>query len=249
MFSGLIEGASAYFSAFKIIREYSLWKYVILSGLVSAVFGFAIFYSIWQSADFVGDWLGSFYSWDFGKSIFNKVLDYFAGGVMIVLALVLYKYVIMVIVSPFMSLMSEAIEKQENADYVAPAFSLSKSISDLLRGLRIALGNLIKELALTLGIFLVGLFPLFTIATPVLLFLVQSYYAGFGNIDYYLERRATVRESKRFVSHNKGFAIGNGAVFMVLLLIPVIGLFLAPALGTVAATTQAMERYDNEYYG
>lgn len=244
MFSGLLEGASAYFSAFKIIRDYSLWKYVIISGLISAIFGFVIFYSIWQSADYVGDWLGSFYSWDFGKSVFDKVVDYFAGGVMIVLALLLYKYVIMVIVSPFMSMMSEAIEKKENHDYTSPAFTLSKFISDLLRGLRIALGNLIKELSLTIAIFLVGLFPLFTIATPVLLFLVQSYYAGFGNIDYYLERHASVRESKRFVSHNKGLAIGNGAVFMLLLLIPVIGLFLAPALGTVAATTQAMKRHE-----
>lgn len=247
MFSSLVEGATAYLSAFKIIREYSLWKYVILSGLISAVFGFAIFFSIWQSADYVGDWLGSFYSWDFGKSIFDRVVDYFAGGVMIVLALILYKYVIMVVVSPFMSLMSEAIENKTNESYTAQAFSLSKFISDLLRGLRIALGNLIKELGLTLGIFLVGLFPLFTVATPILLFLVQSYYAGFGNMDYYLERHASVRESRRFVRRHKGLAIGNGAVFMLLLLVPVIGLFLAPALGTVAATTQSMKRFD-EYY-
>jgi len=244
MFSGLIEGAAAYLSAFKIIREYSLWKYVIISGLISAIFGFIILLSIWQSADYVGDWVGSFYSWDFGKSFFNRLIDYFAGGLMIVLGLILYKYVIMVIVSPFMSLMSEAIERKENQLYISPTFSLSKFVSDLLRGLRIAVGNLSKELGLTLVIFIIGLFPLFTIATPVLLFLVQSYYAGFGNIDYYLERHASVRESKRFVRRHKGLAIGNGAVFMLLLLIPVVGLFLAPALGTVAATTQAMKRHE-----
>lgn len=243
MLSGIIEGATAYVSAFKIIRQYSLWKYVILSGLISALFGFAIFYSIWQSADYVGDWLGSFYSWDFGKSIFDRVIDYFAGGVMIVLALLLYKYVIMVIVAPFMSVMSETIERKSNQTYSSQSFSLPRFMSDLLRGFRIAIGNLVKELGLTIGIFLLGLFPLFTIVTPVLLFLVQSYYAGFGNIDYYLERHASVRESKRFVRRNKGLAIGNGAVFMLLLLIPVLGLFLAPALGTVAATTQSMKRF------
>lgn len=247
MFSGVIEGAAAYISAFKTIKEYSLWKYVILSGFISVLVGFILFYSIWHSADNVGDWIGGFYKWDFGKSFVDKVVDYFAGGIMVVLALLVYKYVIMVIVSPFMSLMSEAIERKANGNDSSPAFSLSTFISDLLRGLRIAIGNLIKELFLTIGIFIIGLFPLFTIATPVLLYLVQSYYAGFGNIDYYLERHASVSESKRFVSRHKGLAIGNGAVFMLLLLIPVAGLFLAPALGTVAATTQTMKRYDEFY--
>lgn len=244
MISGVIDGASAYLHSLSTIRKYGLWKYVILSGAISAIFGFAIFYTIWQSSGFVGDWLGSFYTWDFGKNLFDKIIDYFAGGVMAVIAFLLYKYVIMVIVSPFMSLMSEAIEQQNDPFCQSQPFSISKAVSDIVRGLRIAIGNLTKELLLTLLIFLVGLFPLFTIATPVLIFLVQSYYAGFGNIDYFLERHTTVSQSRRFVKRHKGLAIGNGAVFLLLLLIPVLGLFLAPAFGTVAATSETMKRFE-----
>ena len=73
-----------------------------------------------------------------------------------------------------------------------------------------------------------------------MIFLVQSYYAGFGNFDYYLERRATVKESVRYIRQKRGLVIGNGAGFMLLLLIPVLGLFLAPVMSTIAATKSAI---------
>jgi CysZ protein len=93
-------------------------------------------------------------------------------------------------------------------------------------------------------ILLIGLFPIATFAVPVLIFIIQAYYAGFGNFDYYLERYANVSQSKYFVSRNKGLAVGNGAVFLALLLIPIAGLFLAPALATTAATVEGIKRRD-----
>lgn len=245
--SGILDGASSYLGSFAIIRKYKLWKYVLLSGIVSVVLGVIIFYTVWNSADSVGDWISGFYKWDFGRSFIERILDYLAGGLMLVISFLLYKYVIMVIVSPFMSMMSESIERQTSNVYSPQSFSITKMIRDLLRGLRIAISNLIRELSLTLLILLVGLFPIMTVVSPILLFAVQSYYAGFGNIDYFLERHTNVRTSRQFVKRHKGFAIGNGAVFLLILLIPIVGLFMAPALATVAATTEAMKRHEHAY--
>jgi len=248
MITGALQGMRAYIKSFGIIKRYKLWKYVLFSGLISLLIGFGIFRLIWSYSDNIGGWLSGFYRWDFGRSVFESAIDYIAGGVLTILAFLVYKYVVMVIVSPFMSMLSEEIERKLSNISTESKFSIQTFISDLVRGLRIAVGNLIKELGLTGLLLLIGLFPIATIAVPPLIFLIQAYYAGFGNLDYFLERHASVSESKHFVSKNKGLAIGNGAVFLGLLLIPLIGLFLAPALATTAATLEAIKRKEQLNY-
>jgi CysZ protein len=65
---------------------------------------------------------------------------------------------------------------------------------------------------------------------------IQAYYAGFGTMDYTLERHYNYKNSIRFVQKHRGIAIGNGLGFMLLLLIPVIGIIIVFPLSVVAAT-------------
>ncbi len=242
MLSDVFQGVKAYGQSFAIIRKYRLWKYVVLSGMISLLLGVGLFKLIWSYSNNIGAWLIGFYPFDFGRSVFETMIDYISGGILTILALLVYKYVVMVIVSPFMSLMSEEIERKLTNNTANSRFSIQTFVSDLIRGLRIAIGNLIKELGLTGLVLLIGLLPVVTFAVPVVIFIIQAYFAGFGNLDYYLERHANVSESKYFVNRNKGLAVGNGLVFLSLLLIPVAGLFLAPALGTTAATVEGIKR-------
>ena len=79
--------------------------------------------------------------------------------------------------------------------------------------------------------------------------MIQAYYAGFGNADFTLERRRyKVNDSVRFMRQNRALALGNGAGFLLLLLIPVVGLVLAPGLGAVAATIDSVEAIDQTSY-
>jgi CysZ protein len=78
------------------------------------------------------------------------------------------------------------------------------------------------------------------VTTP-LLFLVQAYYAGFGNMDYTLERHYEYRDSVSFIKKNKGYAIGNGIVFMAMLLIPVIGIILVLPVAVTAASKTTLK--------
>jgi CysZ protein len=101
------------------------------------------------------------------------------------------------------------------------------------------------ELLLTLPIILIGFIPVVGIISSVLLFLVQSYYAGFGNMDYTLERHYKYSESIQFVRRNRGLAIGNGIVFMLMLLIPVVGIILVLPLSVTAASTETLRVLEN----
>ena len=82
--------------------------------------------------------------------------------------------------------------------------------------------------------------PLVNIFSTLLLFLLQAYYAGFGNMDYTLERHFNYRDSVHFIQKRRGFAIGNGIVFMLCLLIPVVGIIIVLPLSVTAATTKTL---------
>jgi CysZ protein len=71
--------------------------------------------------------------------------------------------------------------------------------------------------------------------------MVQAYYAGFGNMDYTLERHYKYKDSLQFVRKHRGLAIGNGIVFILFLLIPVIGVILVLPLSVTAASTRTVQ--------
>jgi len=241
MIKDFLDGIRSYGQAFGVIRSLGLWRYVIYSGLISFLVGSFLVKVLLSYGDKIGNWLSAFYTFDFGQDFVQGATDFIASAVLLLGGLMIYKYVVLIITSPFMSILSEKIE---HAYTGAPAnkFSIGNSISDMIRGLRITLRNLSREMLLTIGIFILGLIPMFTIVTTPLIFIIQAYYAGFGNIDYRIERHLNVRSSARYVKRHQGFAIGNGTIYLLLLLIPVLGLFLAPALGTTAATLESLKR-------
>lgn len=63
-------------------------------------------------------------------------------------------------------------------------------------------------------------------------------------MDYTLERHFKYRESIDFVKGNKGQAIGNGMVFMLFLVIPLVGIILVLPISVTAATVQTIELLD-----
>ena len=78
-----------------------------------------------------------------------------------------------------------------------------------------------------------------------LIFTIQAYYAGRGNMDFILERRFSVRPSLRMSKKYKWLALGNGVVYM-LLISTIIGVFFAPILSVVGLTIELVSRLDAE---
>lgn len=145
-----------------------------------------------------------------------------------------------------MSALSEKVE-QDITGFETNRSVAVNIIPDLIRSLRINFRNIIRELMLTGLLLLFSLIPLVGIASGVLILMVQSYFAGFGNADFWAERHFSYRDTVRFMKSEKGMLVGNGIVYVLILAIPILGAFIAPPLATIAVTiegTRELEKYD-----
>ena len=70
-------------------------------------------------------------------------------------------------------------------------------------------------------------------------------------MDYTLERHFRYKESIAFIKQHKGLVIGNGIGFLLLLLIPVIGVILVLPLSVTSASVIAVDLLfdDDDYIG
>ncbi len=239
MVKNILSGINEYRGALKLIRQLKLWKYFLIPILISILTALIIGFIAYGISDNIGVFLAKIWIWDWGKEVINTITTIVGAVFVIIVGLILYRHIIIALSSPFMSPVSEKIEQHlyKNVEHNHRITSFKEQ---LIRGIRISTRNLIKELLITLPVLLLKLIPGVNIVSTILLFLVQSYYAGFGTIDYTLERHLDYRNSIQFVSKNRGFAIGNGMIFMLFLLIPVIGIIIVFPLSVTAATTKTL---------
>lgn len=207
--------------------------------------GGALFSGVYFFYDGFGDWMQSFYKWDFGKSFIEKASDWIAGGLIGIIALLSYKYIVMIVLSPIQSVMSSRVESGLNGYEITEQMTMGSFFKDIYRGLGITLRNLSKEIFFTIVLLILSLFPVFAIVTGPAILLVQAYYAGFGNMDYYMERHFDMKDSASFVKRYKGLAIANGGIFLLLLFIPIIGFIIAPTFATIASSVEVHKRMEN----
>ncbi|WP_372754845.1 EI24 domain-containing protein [Mariniflexile sp.] len=239
MIKNIFSGIQAYFGAFSLISKLKLWKYFVIPMLISFITAILIGVSAYALSDNIGFYVSKIWVWNWGKETFTTICNIIGGLLIILIGLILFKHIIMALSAPFMSPVSEKIEHH----LVGQLHTHRKTsfLAQLLRGIRINIRNLGLELVLTVPILLLGFIPIIGIFSTVLLVLVQAYYAGFGNMDYTLERHFKYHESIQFVKNNRGLAIGNGIIFLLFLLIPVIGVILVLPLSVTAASVKTIE--------
>ena len=241
MIQPFIKSVVTYFRALGFITSRGLWKYFVWSGIIGlgifVVLGYIM--KTWISP-FISSTVGGWLPWDF-EWIFTATewLTFAIGGI---LFLSIFKYLMIIATAPLMSVLSERVEREITGQDIKRSFIMNV-VPDLLRSVRIVIRSLFRELFFTALILLLGLFPLFSLISGVLIFLVQGYYAGFGNFDYWAERHFTYRETIRELKTRKGLLTGNGLIYVLLLAIPIAGAFLAPPLSTVAATMNAVDAW------
>jgi len=238
MLKNILDGIKAYLSAFELLNKLKLWKYFAIPVLISVVAAVLVFTSAYFLSAIIGDQITSVWGFDWGKEVVSTIGDFIGGVIIIVFGLVIYRHVVMAFSAPFMSPVSEAIEKH----YLGEVHTGAKFSITLARAIKINARNLFKELLFIIPLFFLSLIPVIGIVFTGLIFLIQAYYAGFGNMDYTLERHYNYKDSITFVKQHKGIAIGNGIVFMLLLMIPVVGILLVLPLSVVSATKETVKQ-------
>jgi len=147
----------------------------------------------------------------------------------------LFKYLFLIIGSPLFAYLSEKTEAIiEEKEY---PFNFSQLIKDIIRGIKLALRNTLWQTVYTISILILSFVPLIGWITPLMALLTECYYFGFSMLDYSCERnKLSPSQSVAFISKHKGLAIGNGIVFYLMHIVPIVGWVLAPSYAIIAAT-------------
>ena len=234
MISNLIDGLKAYLEAYRVISRLKLWRFFMIPMLISVVVFLSVVLVSISFSEVIGLYISSFWSWDFGKETINTVSMILGGVILISIGLILFKHLVMILSAPFMGPISKKIE--DDFIGVTSQVQVSSPLTLMFRSVKISSRNLFRELLFSIPILLLGLIPFIGFFSLIFLFLMQAYFAGFGNMDYTLERHFSYQKSIQFVKKNKGIAIGNGLVFMLFLLIPFVGIIFIIPFSVTSAT-------------
>ena len=179
-------------------------------------------------SEYLGDAIYVFL-WLLLKITFFLVFSYFSG------------YIVLIFLSPILAYLSERTERiLSGKEY---PFNIFQLMRDVARGVVVVIRNLALELLLTLVIFLIGFIPVVNLITPFLFFGVTAYYYGFSFMDYNNERRLyPFKKSVRLMRKNKAVLVGVASPFTGLLIIPIIGQWLA-GLAAIIATVGGVIAY------
>jgi len=207
------------------------FKYIFYTGVIALVLLSLLLWGIWAFSGLAGDYLSQWIPWEWAQS--SMMFSFMVGVAFIVLSWIVFKYILLMALSPLLSIISERLEKRIRGHNKGRGFSLTVSA---VRGARINARNILKEIFVTALLLIASLIPGIYFFAIILLFITQAYFAGFGIMDFYLERHYTFRESVGVVYDNKWAAIAIGSLFTVLLFIPILGVLVAPYLCTAAAT-------------
>jgi CysZ protein len=157
----------------------------------------------------------------------------------------LFKFIFLILASPVFAYLSERTESiLEGKDF---PFSFSQFLKDIIRGIRIALRNLLWQSVYLLTILIFSIIPVIGWVAPLVALLTECYYFGFSMLDYSSERnKLSTTQSIAFIGKHKGLAIGNGLVFYFMHIIPIVGWLLAPSYAVVAATLSLHKARQNQ---
>ncbi|WP_438426322.1 EI24 domain-containing protein [Aquimarina macrocephali] len=240
MFKNIINGIKAYFGTFKLISKLGLWKFFAVPILISVITGLSFVALVYFFSDNLGALIARIWVWEWGSETFATISTYIGGLLILVIGLILYKHIVMALSAPFMSPVSEKVETHllGETDHAHRDTSFNQQLS---RGIRINVRNLFRELLFMIPLIILSFIPVIGIVATILIFLIQAYYVGFGNMDYTMERHFNYKESIQFVRKNRGTAIGNGIVFVLMLFIPIIGFIITLPISVVAASTETVK--------
>ncbi len=243
MLKEIIIAVQSYYKAHHFIREHKLWKWIILPGLVYAILFAVSLYFFGKTANHFTEWISlktGLKNW-LDKSGSGLISFVFAFGAVIfwliqmLFYFSLFKYTWLIVGSPVFVYLSEKTDSIiEGKEFV---FNPKQFAKDMLRGIYIAVRNSLWQSIYMISIVILSLIPIVGWLTPLLTLLVECYYYGFSMLDYSFERKKiTTSQSIYFTGNHKGLAIGNGLVFYMIQIIPLIGWVLAPAYAIIAAT-------------
>jgi len=240
------------------LKNKSLWYYLTVPGIISFLhlsimlligylsFGELSYYIYTQLTLFISakkfqgmwfiTWIPGITQWD--EWIFTHIQNVIYIGLWILMCIVIVTTYKAVVLSVFSSFMAELSSKVENL-VLYGTVPENKSTSDLsIEGYLLPVRNSLKEFLIIAFFWLLCvIIPGLTFFSPLVTFLISSYYSGINLMSYALERRKFTPSQKiEYHRNNWGMVVGAGAGFLILMVIPIVGWAIAPSFGTAVGT-------------
>lgn len=243
MLKEIIIAIQSYFEAYGFIRENRLWKWIIVPGVIYTLLFLTGIYFFWTSSNEAVSWLShqiGLEAWlqQERNALFNFLFlmaGLFLRLILLLFYFSLFKYFFLIIGSPVFAYLSE--KTAAILEGKAFPFSWKQLGKDMLRGTKLALRNSLWQTVYMFSLLLLSLLPIAGWVTPLIAIMIECYYYGFSMMDYSLERnRMSASESIHYIGRHKGLAIGNGLLFYLMHLVPLLGWVLAPSYAVIAAT-------------
>jgi CysZ protein len=243
MLKEIIISIQSFFEAHRFINKHRLWKWIIVPGIIYCILFVAGMYLFGKTSSMatafvlqksgLKAWVDSMHeSWLNWLVIMGQ---FFIIIILFLFYFSLFKFVFLIIGSPVFAYLSEKTESIiEGKEF---PFSFPQFLKDIVRGIKIALRNLLWQTVYVVTILILSFIPVVGWIAPLVALLTECYYFGFSMLDYSSERnKLSTSQSIAFIGNHKGLAIGNGLVFYIMHLLPFIGWLLAPSYAVVAAT-------------
>jgi CysZ protein len=221
-------GLRSYKESVKFVVKHKMWLYFVAPIIL---FG-GIYYFGFQMDDYYRSAMKSLDGAGFFGTIWGSIKVAFFGALSY-LFLQLTRYIMLVVLSPILAIVSEKVEKVITGNVYK--LNMKQLMKDVGRAIKIAIRNITYELIFIAGVWIVlhssfAIFGARSTTVPFLnemkvvdlMFLILSsliafYFYGFGFIDYVMERRRmSIKESIKFVRKHKGVAIALGSLFVML---------------------------------
>jgi CysZ protein len=156
-------------------------------------------------------------------------------GLTLFVYLKFYRYLVLIVLAPVYVNTAKIIHDRGESPH--EHFNFWHYCFCSWRGIRLALRNFLYELLFSFllvlaSVIIIWISPLI----PFLMLLIESYYFGMVMMDYNYEMKGYGRkDSSELIKRNFTYTVGNGLVFNLLLLIPILGVVFAPVFALVAA--------------
>lgn len=158
------------------------------------------------------------------------------GSIISFMAHEFYKFLILVCLSPVNCILSEKYDNYLTGNKFDGG--IIRIINDIIRAIIIVILVLLMEYTfLGLWWFLSFIIPFGDTLTPIIQFIITSFFVGFAFYDYNLERYGKGTFSSIGFAFSKLFTLFlTGSIFTIIYYIPGIGIIVAPVVVTMIAT-------------
>ncbi len=248
----LFLGISSYVRAFRILDKYKLWSILILPSILSLGIAIVVVVLAWITSDDIVIYVTNHYSFfEYDPNMGNMItfiISLLIRGMVLFFYIKLYRYLVLIILSPVFVNIARLLHK--NIDGATEKMNIWSYCFCSFRGIRIALRNFFLELFFTalllfLSIIIIWILPVI----PAIILMIESYFFGMVLMDYAYEMNGfNIIESRKLIRKHAGIAIGNGIVFNLIILIPVIGVMIGPVLAQIAARIAIDEMKNVKFY-